>query len=113
MGEAIKAGTNTPRPYHKKNRAVHQAAIVLGIIISHSPSEICSAAPRACYLMKHMDAAYVAQVGYSSAEEIKGIYRRGIGKKIICPASALTYSTAFHTALDKPGTHSGAGGPVA
>jgi hypothetical protein len=53
MGGAIRAGTNTPRPYHKKKRAVHQAASDFGIIISHSPLETSFATPRACYLNKH------------------------------------------------------------
>src|SRR5262249_10505892 len=34
-----RAGTNAASPYHRKNRTVHQPAIVFGIIISHSPLE--------------------------------------------------------------------------
>lgn len=62
MGGAIKAPTNTPRPYHKKKRAVHQAASDFGIIISHSPFETSFAAPRACCLNKHKHDEHVTRL---------------------------------------------------
>src|SRR6266487_6379611 len=62
MGGAIKAPTNTPRPYHKKKRAVHQAASDFGIIISHSPLETSFAAPRACCLNKHKHNEHVTRL---------------------------------------------------
>jgi hypothetical protein len=36
----LRAGTNAASPYHKKNTIRHQAAIVLGILILHSPLNI-------------------------------------------------------------------------
>ena|SRR5215212_5388897 len=60
MGGAIRAPTNTPRPYHKKKRAVHQAASDFGII-SHSPLETSFTAPRACFLNKHKHDEHVTR----------------------------------------------------
>ena len=60
MGGAIRAPTNTPRPYHKKKRAVHQAASDFGII-SHSPLVTSFTAPRACFLNKHKHDEHVTR----------------------------------------------------
>ena len=63
-GAAARAGTKAAKPYHRKNRIVHQLAIDLGMTILISP---CVVAGRitGSYLLKH---GFLKEVAHSWSE---------------------------------------------